>query len=124
MCVCVCVCVHCFNAQVLEASAKEKEVCLLYLTHVAKTILTITQLYWLLRQKQRWGWATGGEGCRARHALGGPIFLPIGCQVCRVGQNRTYTPYIYPAYLVISLPKIPYIHRISMGLANPTSMQS
>jgi hypothetical protein len=31
--------------------------------------------------------------------------------MCRVGQNRTCTPYM-TVYLVISLPKIPYIHRI------------
>jgi len=36
----------------------------------------------------------------------------------RVGQNRIYTPYM-TVYLVISLPKIPYIHRIYMVLANP-----
>jgi len=34
----------------------------------------------------------------------------------RVGQNRIYTPYM-TVYLVISLPKIPYIHRIYMVLA-------
>ena len=38
--------------------------------------------------------------------------------ICRVGQNRIYTPYM-TVYLVISLPKIPYIHRIYMVLANP-----
>ena len=38
---------------------------------------------------------------------------------CRVGQNRIYTPYM-AVYLVISLPKIPYINRIYMVLANPT----
>jgi hypothetical protein len=37
----------------------------------------------------------------------------------RVGQNRIYTPYM-TVYLMISLPKIPYIHRICMVLANPT----
>ena len=37
----------------------------------------------------------------------------------RVGQNRIYTPYM-TVYLVISLSKIPYIHRIYMVLANPT----
>ena len=37
----------------------------------------------------------------------------------RVGQNRIYTPYM-TVYLVIFLPKIPYIHRIYMVLANPT----
>jgi hypothetical protein len=37
----------------------------------------------------------------------------------RVGQNCIYTPYM-TVYLVISLPKVPYIHRIYMVLANPT----
>jgi hypothetical protein len=37
----------------------------------------------------------------------------------RVGQNRIYTPYM-TVYLVISLPKLPYIHRIYMVLANPS----
>ena len=32
----------------------------------------------------------------------------------RVGQNRIYTPYM-TVYLVISLPKIPNIHRIYIG---------
>ena len=36
----------------------------------------------------------------------------------RVGQNRIYT-FIYTIYLVISKPKIPYVHRIYMVLANP-----
>jgi len=40
-------------------------------------------------------------------------------QMTRVGQNRIYTPYM-TVYLVISLPKIQYIHRIYMVLANPT----
>ena len=40
----------------------------------------------------------------------------------RVGQNRIYTPYM-TVYLVISLPKIPYIHRIYMVLANPSYTQ-
>ena len=39
--------------------------------------------------------------------------------VCRVGQNRISTPYMI-VYLVISLPKIPYMHCIYMVLANPT----
>ena len=37
----------------------------------------------------------------------------------RVGQNHIYTPYM-TVHLVKSLPKIPYIHRIYMVLANPT----
>jgi len=38
----------------------------------------------------------------------------------RVSQNRIYTPYM-AVCMVISLPKIPYIHRIFMVLANPTT---
>jgi len=41
--------------------------------------------------------------------------------ICRVGQNCIYT-YIYTVYLVISKPKIPYVHRIFMVLANPINM--
>ena len=37
--------------------------------------------------------------------------------MCRVGQNRINTPFM-TVFLVISLPKIPYIHRIYMVLAN------
>jgi len=43
--------------------------------------------------------------------------------ISRVGQNRIYAPYM-TVYLVISLPKIPYIHRIYMVLANPTYIPS
>jgi hypothetical protein len=39
------------------------------------------------------------------------------CVMCRVGQNRIYTSYM-TVYFVISLPKIPYIQRIYMVLAN------
>jgi len=38
--------------------------------------------------------------------------------MCRVGQDRIYAPYM-TVYFVISLPKIPYIHRVNMVLANP-----
>jgi hypothetical protein len=41
-------------------------------------------------------------------------------KVRRVGQNRVYTPYM-TVYMVISLPKMPYTHRIYMVLANPTN---
>jgi hypothetical protein len=56
-----------------------------------------------------------------------PIILYI---YTRVGQNRIYTPYM-TACMVISLPKIPYVHRthvkingsgppyVYMVLANP-----
>ena len=33
------------------------------------------------------------------------------CQICRVGQNRIFTLYM-TVCMVISLPKLPYIHRI------------
>ena len=46
---------------------------------------------------------------------------PSRKRICRVGQNRIYTPYM-TVYSVISLPKIPYIHRIYMVLANPTHL--
>jgi len=36
----------------------------------------------------------------------------------RVGQDRIYTPYMI-VYLVNSLQKIPYMHRIYMVLASP-----
>jgi len=39
--------------------------------------------------------------------------------VNRVGQNRINKPYM-TVYFVISLPKVPYIHRIYIVLANPT----
>jgi len=56
--------------------------------------------------------------------------VPGNCSVCatntcatkpdiiRVGQNRIYTLYM-TVYFVISLPEVPYIHRIYMVLANP-----
>jgi hypothetical protein len=43
----------------------------------------------------------------------------VKAHIVRVGQNRIYALYM-TVYLVISLPKIPYIHRIYMVLANPT----
>jgi hypothetical protein len=36
----------------------------------------------------------------------------------RVGQNRIYTPYM-TVYLIVSLPKKTYVHRIYTVLANP-----
>ena len=41
------------------------------------------------------------------------------CHIHRAGQNRIYAPYM-TVYSVISLPNIPYTHRIYMVLANPT----
>jgi len=46
---------------------------------------------------------------------------PNARNLTRVGQNRICTPYV-TVYLVISLPKLPYIHRNTykcMVLANP-----
>jgi hypothetical protein len=45
--------------------------------------------------------------------------IPYVHRMCRVGQNRIYTPYM-TVHLVIFLPKILYTHRIYMVLANPT----
>jgi len=42
--------------------------------------------------------------------------------IARVGQNCIHTPHM-TVFLVISLPKIPYIHRIYMVLANPNNSQ-
>ena len=46
------------------------------------------------------------------------LFYASPEHICRVGQNRIYTPNV-TVYLVISLPKIPYVNRIYMVLANP-----
>jgi hypothetical protein len=46
------------------------------------------------------------------------LHAEISSDIRRVGQNRIYTPYM-TVYLVISPPKIAYIHRIYMVLANP-----
>ena len=48
---------------------------------------------------------------------------PCCTHMRRVGQNRIYTPYM-TVYMVNSLPKIPYTHRIYMVLANPTHVAS
>jgi len=45
----------------------------------------------------------------------------MACLTCRVGQNRKYAPYM-TVHLVISLPKLPYIDRIYMVMANPTHL--
>jgi len=48
----------------------------------------------------------------------GAVDLEGGRGTVRGGQNRIYAPYM-TVYLVVSLPKIPYIHRIYRVLANP-----
>ena len=52
------------------------------------------------------------------HASIQPCGLILHNFIHRVGQNRIYTPYM-TVYLVISLPKIPYTHRIYMVMASP-----
>ena len=46
------------------------------------------------------------------------VGLVTGCEIARVDQNRIYAPYM-TVYVVISLPKMPYVRRIYMVLANP-----
>ena len=53
----------------------------------------------------------------------GPVFrwLSIAysfCCMCRAGQNHVYTPYM-TVYLVISLPRTPYMYRIIYGPGHP-----
>jgi len=66
------------------------------------------------------GHAFGELHAKCGHAFGE---LPAKCSVLipymlRIGQNHTYTPYT-TVRLVIAFPRIPYIHRIYMVLANP-----
>jgi len=56
---------------------------------------------------------------KARALLSGLASVLI--VICRVGQNSIYTPYM-TVFLEISLPKVPYINRIYMVLANPNDM--
>jgi len=67
------------------------------------------------------------RGAAILHSKGATLLLrgfsgwlcaSLVCIMRRVGQNRIYT-YIYTVYLVVSKPKIPYVHRIYMVLANP-----
>jgi hypothetical protein len=53
------------------------------------------------------------------------VALRFSRMLIRVGQNRMYVPYM-TVYLVISLPEIPYTHRINIYvvLANPTYIVS
>ena len=46
------------------------------------------------------------------------LYRPSLMAISRVGQTRISAPYM-TVYLVISLPKIPYMHHIYMVLANP-----
>jgi len=67
--------------------------------------------------------AEGGGDCgkyrKATLHCGSPFFERWPeCVMHRVGQNRIYTPYM-TVYLVISLPRLLYIHPIYMVLANP-----
>ena len=48
--------------------------------------------------------------------------LTIRNLMFRVGQDRLFTTYM-TVYLVIPLPKIPYLHHLNLVLANPTDVQ-
>ena len=50
-----------------------------------------------------------------------PVCMSMSC-LCRVGQDREHAPYM-TLYLVLSLPKIPYLHCIYKVLANPMYMR-
>jgi hypothetical protein len=58
------------------------------------------------------------DSCKVRDCIYDWLWV-----IRRVGQNRIYTPYM-TVYLVISLPKMPYIHRIYMVLANPSHTEA
>jgi len=47
-----------------------------------------------------------------------PKYLCVN-HMCRVSLDRKYTPYMTVS-LVISLPRMPYMHSICMFLDNPT----
>ena len=105
--VCVCLCVH---------------ACLYVRVYVCDTRLLMFARSWPLRsslvlQKGGWLWKAFAAGKKTCPVLQ----MQAKRQTCRVGQNRIYTPYM-TVYLVISLPKIPYLHRIYMVLANSTNM--
>jgi len=105
--VCVCLCVH---------------ACLYVRVYVCDTRLLMFARSWPLRsslvlQKGGWLWKAFAAGKKTCPVLQ----MQAKRQTCRVGQNRIYTPYM-TVYLVISLPKIPYLHRIYMVLANNTNI--
>jgi hypothetical protein len=70
----------------------------------------------LISQDKKCGVNTHGHMTRV-----GQNHTYIRC-IYSVGQNRIYAPYM-TVYLVISLPKIPYIHRINRVLANPINIR-
>jgi len=56
------------------------------------------------------GVGVGGRGFYQQSLLSGLGLTSSLRVLCRVGQNRIYAPHT-TVYLVISLPKIPYIHQ-------------
>jgi len=56
---------------------------------------------------------------RTKQAICLSVWYDQNCNMMRVGQNRMHKPYM-TVYLVVSLPRIPYIHRYYMVLANAT----
>ena len=61
------------------------------------------------------GVGNSGKGCLLQswgcEHVASYSFKVLCHDIHRVGQNRIYTPYM-TVYLVIFLPKLPYIHRI------------
>jgi len=96
------------------------ETCIDQLSSWAVCQLWVTRTWYAKRRTQKESkiflgcWLLMG-----RETYGPPVLIPerhpFLAHMCRVGQNRIYT-----VYLVISKPKIPYVHRIYMVLANPT----
>ena len=76
---------------------------------------------WASMGRSRWVWLSVCLWLWCTYCRVGP-----GVQICRVGQNRICTPYMYTVYLVVSLPTILYMHRIYkfMVLFNPTKMRT
>jgi len=54
--------------------------------------------------------------------IGKEVPCALSRQVCRVGQNRIYTPSYKTTCFKESLPILPYVHCKYMVLANPTRM--
>jgi hypothetical protein len=77
--------------------------------------------WWASIGRSRWVWLSVCLWLWCTYCRVGP-----GVQICRVGQNRICTPYMYTVYLVVSLPTILYMHRIYkfMVLFNPTKMRT
>ena len=124
VCVCLCVCL-CVSDCVCICNHARVYVCL----YIYICLSGCMCVYVCVREKYLWYKAiTLCSMMVVAFTHGSPdtTFALDGRGVCsrnRVGQNRIYAPYM-TVYLVISLPKIPYIHRKYMVLANPKQEQN